>query len=442
MIRLALLLIGGNSFRRRWWAPAVVGILLIILSFVVAADVFTGLAFGITLVIGVFLIVHGLFALWHVSWHDEPGPMLARCARPVLFTIIGCLIVWSSSEQHALLAGLLALSLAVDGLSRLATVVVVRFRRWRDGILFSLVELVMAVLIVTDWPVPPHLDIPLCVSLFLAGSGVSIVRFAVMLRNEQEEVAIYAFSLFGGRNWNENAPVLFGEDEPSEGPQAPMRIHVWTPAGAVNTAPRRPIIDRYLGALSEDGALSTGHAALDCPPHVYISHWPAAEVERKSSDFMRILYAGAENDVEGLFQPSYEFESDYWMPSTRQVEFSRFNERRLKAYWAGYSQMTTYNVTNRNCSIAVAGAIESALEGSLDNRYPWFRLVTLLLTPALWEAAYIRSRAEHLCWTPGLVLDYALAVRRLVEPAADRGVRTSGRSIATSVGGDKERQAA
>ncbi len=91
--------------------------------------------------------------------------------------------------------------------------------------------------------------------------------------------------------------------------------------------------------------------------------------------------------------------------------------RRLKAYWAGYSQLNSYNVTNRNCSIAVAGGLESAFEGSLHCSYPWLRLLALLLTPALWQAAYIRSRAEHMCWTPGIVLDYARTLQRIIEPS-------------------------
>ena len=43
-------------------------------------------------------------------------------------------------------------------------------------------------------------------------------------------------------------------------------------------------------------------------------------------------------------------------------------------------------------------------------------LLRLLANPDLWLAAVLRARAESMTWTPGLVLDYARAIRRVVEP--------------------------
>ena len=44
------------------------------------------------------------------------------------------------------------------------------------------------------------------------------------------------------------------------------------------------------------------------------------------------------------------------------------------------------------------------------------RFLRLLANPDLWLAAVLRARAEAMTWTPGLVLDYARAIRRVVEP--------------------------
>jgi hypothetical protein len=57
-----------------------------------------------------------------------------------------------------------------------------------------------------------------------------------------------------------------------------------------------------------------------------------------------------------------------WCEATAHVVFHRFNAERLRAFWAAYRQETTYNLTNRNCSVVVAMALDTALEGVLGNR--------------------------------------------------------------------------
>ena len=46
----------------------------------------------------------------------------------------------------------------------------------------------------------------------------------------------------------------------------------------------------------------------------------------------------------------------------------------------------------------------------------WLPFLRLLANPDVWLAAILRARAESMTWTPGLVLDYARAMRRVVEP--------------------------
>lgn len=418
MIQLALLLIGADAFRRRWWVPAVAGLAMVLLGFAIIADLADGLTLVATQIFGFVFLLQGLAGLVAITTRETLAGRLAAATKALLLLALGVLVIDSPLKNDGILAWLFALGFAVDGISRLATVVVVRFRRWGVAAVSSCLELLLAGLVLSGWPLPAHLNIPLCISLLLVLSGVNVLQFARALRGEHEEVALLAMSMFGARHWNENAPVLIGDDDPEDIATGPMRVLIWTPAGAANVQARRPIIDRYLGALDANGVISTGHAALEYLPDVYISHWPGEEIERNSAQFAQVLHAGAQNNITGLFQPSYEVESSLWCPANETVEFTRFHPRSLSAYWAGYRQRNTYNVTDRNCSIAVAGALDSALEGSLETRFPWLLLVGLLLNPVLWEAAYIRSRAHHLCWTPGLVLDYARALHRLIEPTA------------------------
>ena len=162
--------------------------------------------------------------------------------------------------------------------------------------------------------------------------------------------------------------------------------------------------------------ISTGHAALELAPDIYISHYPALDLDHSPAEFARLFRASPDNNVKGHFQPSYAFESADWCPADARVDFHMYDAARLRAHWETYCADDTYNLTNRNCSVSVAVALEAALEGTLGTRAAWGRFWRLLVNPDLWFAALLRARAELMTWTPGLVLDYARALRELVEP--------------------------
>jgi hypothetical protein len=145
-------------------------------------------------------------------------------------------------------------------------------------------------------------------------------------------------------------------------------VHVWTPTGSAKDVLPQPLVDRYVAAVDAHGVISTGHAALEASPDIYISHYPAQEIDHSPDDFRQLLRATHENNVAGRFQPSYAVEAAGWCPSTAEVVFERYNDARLGAFWAWYRHDDTYNLTNRNCSSTVAAALESALEGTLGEQ--------------------------------------------------------------------------
>ena len=189
-----------------------------------------------------------------------------------------------------------------------------------------------------------------------------------------------------------------------------VTVHIWTPTGAL-----APVgIRRYVASFDENGRVSTGHAALEAPPGTYISHYPAVEISR-TENFAQILRATPDNDVAGQFQPSYEEETADWCPSTQRVRLAGLDIRAIGAFWKAYRRDTTYNLTNRNCSSGVAKALDAGLEGMFEAeaRSPYF-LMRLLFLPELWVAGVLRRRAAAMAWTPGIVLDYARALRHVI----------------------------
>lgn len=415
MLKLAFLLIGPQAFQARWHVLAILGICLIGLAVLLATDVSAHIALVTQEVFGVVFLVNGVLSVFPALTGTAD-----RAARAVTFlkalglVLVGCLTLDIPVSTEIGLALLFSGALLLDGGSRMVFAAIVRYSGWRSMIGLGLIEVVSAISIAVEWPLPQSKSIPLCIAMLIGLCGAWLIRLSLSFRTLDSEVAILALPIFAKRGWYDNAPVLVNIGEVIK-VEHPLTVRVWTPVGSAVDPGRRLLIDRYIAAVDGKGVISTGHAALEMLPNVYISHYPFREVERPQSDFLNSLRGTAENDFKGLFQPSYEYECSWWCPADRNVEFWNYNPRRLRAFWAGYRQDDTYNLTNRNCSVVVAAALDAALEGSLASRFAWFRLVGLLLNPDIWVAAMIRSRAASMTWTPGLVLDYARTMARIVE---------------------------
>ncbi|GGF77606.1 hypothetical protein GCM10007301_41920 [Azorhizobium oxalatiphilum] len=413
MIQLALLLIGADAMRRRWWVLAGLGIALLVLAALLVADLVDGLTFVAAQAFGLVFLAQGVVALIGVARATTLGGRLLHGLKAGLMLLAGLLVMGHMYNSEHLLAWLLCISLVLDGLTRIGLIALVRFRRWALSVAIAAAEIGVAILLVAEWPLPHAYNVPVCIAILLMGWGLDVLRIGLWLRREPEEMGLFALPAFGARNWNENAPVLVRSDVPEAPPESPLTVRIWTPLGSAEVTERRPVVDRYLAARDVNGGMSTGHSALEYGA-LYISHWPGHEID-PNLPVMQLFDGGKAGDMPGLFQPSYAAEHAAWCACTQTVQLEHFSVRRLRAYWAGYRQDATYNLTNRNCSSAVVGALDSALEGVLLSRFPLLRLIALQFNPDLWAAAYLRSRAHSMCWTPGMVLDYAQALKRIVE---------------------------
>jgi hypothetical protein len=162
-----------------------------------------------------------------------------------------------------------------------------------------------------------------------------------------------------------------------------------------------------------EGKFTVGHSALEMSPDVYISHCDGDSTAFDSDQEMWEMLRS--KDVPGVFLPTFEEEVQSYMQPSATIRFRNFKVDQLRTFWALYSSVTAYNFTNRNCSVAVALALEAALMGSLDGKHRIRTLLHLMTNKDLWVAHLMRWKAREMVWTPGMMLDYALALQRVVE---------------------------
>lgn len=414
MVRLALLLIGTPFLRSRWRTLAIIGAALLLAGVAIFIDALDGVIFFPIHLFGYVLLAEGVVALV-VAAGPMAGPRGLRYAKGVLFVVLGVLVIDRHHYSVVLLAMMFGLLFTVGGCLRIAAAWVVRFPGWRLSLLAGAAELLLAIFIFEPWPTHYVGTVPYCVGVALIISGLGALRLAWRLRRLPPGASMAAMLREGYPTGSAAAPEPHDASWP---PSEPMVVHVWTPLGSVENAVRRPVVDRYIAAVDANGVISTGHAAMEMAPDVYISHYPAVEIDRSPDEFTRTLRATAENDVPGRFQPSYAIESAGWCASTEQVSFRDYSPARLRAFWLAYSRDNTYNLTHRNCSSTVVHALEAALEGVLARRgVSWLTFLRIMTSPELWVASQLARRAATMAWTPGLVLDYARAMHGMVHPA-------------------------
>ena len=354
------------------------------------------------------------------------GQRVLRYVKGLFVLTAGVLVLAGDQHGHFVLSMIFGLLFLVDGLMQCIAAYVVRYARWRYVFASGVAEILLAIFFFQPYPTHYVGTVPYCVGLFLASPASSCwclhaasARWGQSRAGRQRTAGLHADRV----RWP--GETVF-DGPPLESERA-LTVHVWTPSGSAKAQTRNYLmLNRYIAAVDVNGVISTGHAALESPEGVYVSLYPAQEIDRSPEQFGALLRATAENDVPGVFQPDYATEAQAWCPSTTQVRIRNYDAAKLQAFWDVYRQDATYNLTHRNCSSSVSRALEArdGVVGRLHGpQAGWRVLLRLLLTPELWVASQIRKRALTMAWTPGLTLDYARALSMLADPGRSAGGR-------------------
>lgn len=419
MIKLIFLLTGAQVIRRRWYWLAVAGGALLLLAALILYDIASDGLLSVPLdMLAIFFIIEGLVQMT-LAFIREMRIDGLTLLKALGLCFIGFLIINIPQDNNDVSAVLFGIAFLVDGLFRFMAAVVLRGWRWKKQCFTGVVELMISILIISDWPFHHHIAVPLCFALLLLSIGTTLLqmaRQANLLTDNSTVTTLPLFKVGGLRQWHSSQYVH--PPFPHRPPAQILKVYVWTPLGSIRLRESYQLINRYIAAVDQHGVISTGHASMAVGEDLYISHYPLEDIDRDSSNFRAVLRSGEHNDVAGRFLTSLSLEVSDWCQPDKQILFPHYNVKALHNFWHGYRLDSTYNLTARNCSSAVIQALDVAIEGILARKpYAGFRLLS---DPNFWLLGVVRGRAEEMTWTPGLVLDYVRLLKRVIEPQPNR----------------------
>lgn len=422
MFRMALILFGGDALLKRWRIFFAAGLLTVILGAVVLIDLGDGVADIASWVFGVILLLQGVIELVVGATHTGSRRRF-EMLRGFAMVFIACLVL-DFPWDNAITAGVLfAAAFTLNGLIRIAFSLLVRPPAWRLSLAVAAAYLVMATLLLTNWPLRDALNVSFCIGLGLLAVGFSLALGAWRLKSLPMGSRLAAIALYRQRRPAEQnaspvvVPMLVA------GHEEPMVVHIWLAVNKIPDRIRMPFFERYIVAFSRKGGASAGHASMECGSGLYISHHPLVPLRVAQSDFKLRVRATSDNDGPGFWSASYQQEASASSSSSVRIRFRVFNRDYLHSFWNVYQQDATYNLTHRNCSVAVVEAIDAAVEGVFADKPFWRTLLRLVFHPDMWLAGSVRVRADSIAWTPGLAMDYASALRRITHPRQDLRLR-------------------
>ncbi|MCJ2140923.1 DUF4105 domain-containing protein [Methylobacterium sp. E-066] len=395
MAPLWQVLVGGEAVRRHVHLILAAGVALALLGVAVMIDAFAGAVHIPERWFGLLLLADGLGSLG-TGLIAAGAARRLRVFKGLFLSVAAILIMMASPTSFFLLAMLCGTAFLVDGAIRIVLACLLKFPEWRTSVALGALGVAFGLFHLQPWPTWYVGTVGYCIGMFLILNGARLV--------------------LAGLRTHRMAPV------PVAAPAAAsdsLTVYVWTPTGQATTPAAQRLVRRYVASIDVAGRYSTGHAALEQAGDLYISHYPAVEIDRSPANLRSSLRAGPENDVAGRFLPSHREEVADWCEATVAVTLNGVDGARLRAFWEAYRRDTTYNFISRNCSTTVARALDVAVEGAFSrDGHPWRNLANALTSPEFWAAALLRNGARSMTWTPGLVLDYTRALSALVDPAS------------------------
>ena len=170
--------------QKHWWMFLLLGILLLVGGIVVIGYPFVS-SVGAVMVLGVILIVCGLFTIIGAFWAGRWSALLLQLLVGVLYVMAGMAIRDAPVESTALLTMFIAAFFIVVGVFRIIVSLVERFPQWGWSLLNGIVTLLAGVIIYDTFPVSALWVIGLLVGLELIFNGWTWIMLSMVIRKSR-----------------------------------------------------------------------------------------------------------------------------------------------------------------------------------------------------------------------------------------------------------------
>jgi uncharacterized membrane protein HdeD (DUF308 family) len=170
-----------DGLRASWGWMMVLGIVLLLLGAVAAGAAVTTTM--ITLVIlGTLIIIGGVIHLIGALRELSTGRIWLHLLSGILYVVFGVLIVYHPAVGGAVLTLMLAILLLVGGIYRVAAAASLRLPSWGWAVASGVIDMMLAVMLLTQWPASGFWFIGLCIGIALIFQGWSWIMIAFMLK--------------------------------------------------------------------------------------------------------------------------------------------------------------------------------------------------------------------------------------------------------------------
>ena len=180
-----LLLGGMNEMRRHWAWYLGLGIALVALgTLALGATVFVTLATAIFF--GWLMIIGGVLEAGHAFWRRAWSGFFFDLLIGLLYLVVGIMFIARPALAAETLSLFIAAMLLVSGLFRIAVSISAHFHNWGWLLLNGVIDVVLAILILNQWPESGLWVIGLFVGIDMIFNGWSLVMLAMAARSLPE----------------------------------------------------------------------------------------------------------------------------------------------------------------------------------------------------------------------------------------------------------------
>jgi uncharacterized membrane protein HdeD (DUF308 family) len=182
-------LLGGlEEIRRHWFGYLCLGIaLLVVGTLALGATVVVTLATAIFL--GWLMVIGGILEAGHAFWRRAWSGFFFDLLIGLLYAVVGFMFIARPGLAAETLTLFIAVMLLIGGLFRIAVAISAHFRNWGWILLNGVIDVVLGIMILNQWPESGLWVIGLFVGIDMIFNGWSLIMLALAARSVPEPAA-------------------------------------------------------------------------------------------------------------------------------------------------------------------------------------------------------------------------------------------------------------